>query len=80
MFSQISNTFYSLINNVLQYIHIKEGKGNFTWNYLAGYNAANGIIVGVGIIFDTFQKLVGALHIKGAAGERLSTSEKLILY
>ena len=46
-------------------------------NYLAGYNAANGTIMGVGITFDTFQKLAGALHIKEAAGERLSTSEKI---
>ena len=46
-------------------------------NYLAGYNAANGTIMGVGITFDTFQKLAGALHIKEAAGERLSISEKI---
>lgn len=35
-------------------------------NYLAGYNAAGGTYFGVGITFTTFQKLAGALHVKGS--------------
>jgi hypothetical protein len=34
-------------------------------NYLAGYNAQGSTYFGVGISFDTFQKLAGALHVKG---------------
>ena len=42
-------------------------------NYLAGYNAEGGTYFGVGISFDTFQKLAGALHVKGS----LSTTERM---
>ena len=41
-------------------------------NYLAGYNAQGGTMFGVGISFKTFQKLAGALHVKGS----LSNAEK----
>ncbi len=34
-------------------------------NYLARYNAGGGTYFGIGISFDTFQKLAGALHVKG---------------
>jgi RHS repeat-associated protein len=41
-------------------------------NYLAGYNAEGGSMFGVGISFNTFQKLAGALHVKGG----LTNTEK----
>ena len=41
-------------------------------NYLAGYNAAQGTYYGIGIQFIGFQKLAGALHVKG----QLTNSEK----
>lgn len=41
-------------------------------NYLAGYNAQGGTIMGQNIEFKTFQKLAGALHVKGS----LTSSEK----
>jgi RHS repeat-associated protein len=41
-------------------------------NYLAGYNAKGGTMYGIGITFTTFQKLAGALHVKGS----LSAQEK----
>ena len=37
-------------------------------NYLAGYNAQGGSIGGiVSISFETFQRLAGALHVKGSS-------------
>ena len=41
-------------------------------NYLAGYNAAEGTYFGIGIQFEGFQKMAGALHVKG----KLTDSEK----
>ncbi|MFR9166174.1 MAG: RHS repeat-associated core domain-containing protein [Dysgonomonas sp.] len=46
-------------------------------NYLAGYNASQGTYFGIGISFDTFQKLAGALHIEESAGGRLSNAQKV---
>lgn len=34
-------------------------------NYLAGYNAASGTYLGVGISFDTFQKMAGGMQFLG---------------
>ncbi|MDR0828715.1 MAG: DUF6443 domain-containing protein [Prevotellaceae bacterium] len=42
-------------------------------NYLAGFNAANGKIMGIGISFETFQKLAGALHVN----KELTTKQKI---
>ncbi len=41
-------------------------------NFLAGNNAEEGSYFGVGISFETFQKLVGALHVK----DNLTNTEK----
>lgn len=46
-------------------------------NYLAGYNASRGTYFRIGISFETFQKLAGALHIEESAGRRLSTLQKV---
>jgi hypothetical protein len=41
-------------------------------NFLAGYNAQSGKIFRIGISFDKFQRLAGALHIKISNGKELS--------
>ncbi len=33
-------------------------------NFLAGYNASTGKLLGFGITFNTFQQLTGTLHIQ----------------
>lgn len=45
-------------------------------NYLAGYNASRSTYLGIGISFETFQKLADALHIEESAGRRLSNTQK----
>jgi hypothetical protein len=45
-------------------------------NFLAGYNAASGTFMGVGISFTTFQKLAGALHIEESHRKTLSNAQK----
>jgi RHS repeat-associated protein len=45
-------------------------------NYLAGYNAARGTYYGVGIEFETFQKMAGALQVRDAQGKDLSFWDK----
>jgi RHS repeat-associated protein len=46
-------------------------------NFLAGYNAEGGTMMGVGISFTTFQKLAGALHIENSHGKSLSRAQML---
>jgi len=46
-------------------------------NFLAGYNAEGGTILGAGISFTTFQKLAGALHIENSHGNQLSKGQML---
>ncbi|WP_345373421.1 hypothetical protein [Algivirga pacifica] len=46
-------------------------------NFLAGYNAEGGTMMGVGVSFTTFQKLAGALHIENSHGKRLSKVQML---
>ena len=48
-------------------------------NFLAGYNAESSSYMGIGISFETFQKLAGALHIEESNGKRLSLDKRLIL-
>ncbi|MEL7122908.1 MAG: RHS repeat-associated core domain-containing protein, partial [Bacteroidota bacterium] len=45
-------------------------------NYLAGFNAARSFIFGAGVTFDKFQKLAGAVHIKG----KLTKQEMIGIY
>lgn len=59
-------------NNVAGLLNGKYATSRSAGNYLAGYNAEGGTYFGVGISFDTFQKLAGALHVKGS----LSNKEK----
>jgi hypothetical protein len=44
-------------------------------NFLAGYNAESGTYLKIGIEFETFQKLAGALHIEESCGAKLSKSQ-----
>ncbi|MFB9097000.1 RHS repeat-associated core domain-containing protein, partial [Flavobacterium jumunjinense] len=44
-------------------------------NFLAGLNAEGGRMFGVGVNFETFQKLAGALHIEESNGNKLSSSQ-----
>lgn len=46
-------------------------------NFLAGYNAEGGTMLGGGISFTTFQKLAGALHIENSHGKSLSKGQML---
>ena len=46
-------------------------------NFLAGYNAATGKLLGLKTTFNTFQRLAGALHIQESGGNRLSTRQKM---
>ncbi|WP_192350273.1 DUF6443 domain-containing protein [Algoriphagus sp. Y33] len=46
-------------------------------NFLAGFNAEGGTIMGVGISFTTFQKLAGALHIENSHNKELSKGQML---
>jgi len=44
-------------------------------NFLAGLNAEGGRMYGIGINFETFQKLAGALHIEESNGRKLTSSQ-----
>ena len=46
-------------------------------NYLAGYNASTGTYLGVGISFNTFQQLAGALHLADIDNRTLKTTQKV---
>ncbi len=46
-------------------------------NFLAGYNAQSGTIMGLHFSFNTFQKLAGALHIENSNGKELSKAQMI---
>ena len=46
-------------------------------NFLAGYNAESATYFGVGVSFETFQKLAGGLHIENSHGKNLSTGQMI---
>jgi RHS repeat-associated protein len=46
-------------------------------NFLAGYNAESGTFLKMGITFEIFQKLAGALHIEESYGAKLSKRQML---
>ncbi|WP_201289451.1 RHS repeat domain-containing protein, partial [Tenacibaculum maritimum] len=58
--------------NVAGLLNGKYATSRSAGNYLAGYNAEGGTYFGISISFTTFQKLAGALHVKGG----LTTSQK----
>ncbi len=52
--------------NVGSLLNGKYATSRSAGNYLAGYNAQGGTYFGIGISFTTFQKLAGALHVRGS--------------
>ncbi len=46
-------------------------------DFLAGYNASTGKMLGLGTTFNTFQRLAGALHIQESGGNKLSKRQML---
>jgi hypothetical protein len=62
--------------NVGRLLNGKYATSRSAGNFLAGYNAGGGTYFGLGISFDTFQKLAGALHVMESIGKGLTDVQK----
>jgi hypothetical protein len=62
-------------SNVGALLNGKYATSRSAGNFLAGYNAESGTYKGIGISFETFQKLAGALHIEESHGKTLSKTQ-----
>ena len=63
------------LGNVGALLNGKYATSRSAGNFLAGYNAESGRLMGVSITYETFQKLSGALHIESSRHKKLSKSQ-----
>ena len=63
--------------NVGALLNNKYATSRSAGNFLAGYNAESGRIMGLGISFEKFQKLAGALHIEESNDNTLTKGQML---